>query len=297
MRSLIQGFAMDERVATRSTIGERINGALRRFAQVPQAYVGALIVTFIVVVAIVAPWIAPYDPTTSDWTSIRQRPSWLHPFGTDELGRDILSRVIYGTRASLLAGTIPVALAVCVGVPLGLIAGYFGGWVDMIMSRITEALLACPFLVLAIALGAFLGPSLENAMLAIAISATPIFVRLARGQALSLKQEDYVDAARAIGATHWRILAFHLLPNCAPPLLVHATLTMAIAVLTEASLAFLGLGQLPPDPSWGSMLDSARQFLSDAPWMAVWPGLAIILAVVGFNLLGDGLRDVLEPRK
>jgi peptide/nickel transport system permease protein len=240
--------------------------------------------------------LAPYSPISSDWDAVRQAPSAAHWFGTDDLGRDVLSRVIYGSRASLMAGLISVSIAVAIGLPLGLVAGYFGGIVDSVVARCADALLACPFLVLAIALAAFLGPSLENAMIAIGISATPIFIRLTRGQALAVKTEDYILAVQSLGVSHTRIILSHVLPNVTAPIVVQVTITMAVAVLAEASLAFLGLGQAPPAPSWGSMLDAARQFLSDAPWMAVWPGLAIVVVVMGFNLLGDGLNDALDPR-
>jgi peptide/nickel transport system permease protein len=183
-----------------------------------------------------------------------------------------------------------------IGIPLGLAAGYLGGWLDALISRITDAMLACPFLILAIALAAFLGPSLGNAMIAIGVTATPIFVRLTRGQVLQVKSEDYVEAARAVGNPHWRIAVRHVLPNVLPQLLVQATLTIATAIIAEASLSFLGLGQQPPAPSWGSMLNAAQRFLTNAPWMAVFPGLAIFLTVLSFNLLGDGLRDALDPR-
>src|SRR5213079_3277782 len=221
-------------------------------------------------------------------------PSAQHWFGTDDLGRDILARVIYGARASLMAGAISVGIALSIGVPLGLVAGYRGGFADALISRITDAMLACPFLILAIALAAFLGPSLGNAMIAIGISTTPIFVRLTRGQVMRV--EDYVEAARAMGNPRWRIALFHILPNIMPALLVQATLSIAAAIIAEAALSFLGLGQQPPAPSWGSMLNSAQRFLTQAPWMAIWPGLAIFLAVLSFNLVGDGLRDALDPR-
>jgi peptide/nickel transport system permease protein len=217
--------------------------------------------------------------------------------GTDDLGRDVMSRMIWGAQASLLAGVISVAIAMAVGVPLGIVAGYFGGWADAVISRCTEALLAAPFLILAIALAAFLGPSLTNAMIAIGISATPPFIRLTRGQVLNVKVEDYVDSARAIGLPTRLILSRYILPNVLPPILVQATLTIATAIIAEASLSFLGLGQQPPAPSWGSMLNTAKNFLNQAPWMALWPGISIFFVVLGFNLLGDGLRDALDPRE
>ncbi|WP_046862505.1 ABC transporter permease [Microvirga massiliensis] len=270
--------------------------ALRRLAHRKGAMVALGIIVLIILVAIFAPLIAPYDPAQQSWSAVRKAPSAAHWFGTDEVGRDILSRIIYGARASLSAGVISVAIAIAVGVPLGLLAGYVGGLLDGLISRLTDAMLACPFLILAIALAAFLGPSLGNAMIAIGITATPIFVRLTRGQVLSVRSEDYVEAARAIGNPHWRIAVRHILPNVLPQLLVQATLTIAAAVIAEASLSFLGLGQQPPAPSWGFMLNAAQRFLTNAPWMAVWPGLAIFITVLSFNLLGDGLRDALDPR-
>ncbi|GHA29874.1 ABC transporter permease [Devosia pacifica] len=270
---------------------------IRRALSHPSTIIGGTLVLFFCLVAIFAPLIAPFDPTASNWGLVRQAPSAAHWFGTDDLGRDVLSRVIYGARASLAAGIIAVAIAIALGVPLGLIAGYFGGIVDMVISRITDALLAVPFLVLAIALAAFLGASLQNAMIAIGVSATPIFIRLTRGQVLSIRNEDYVTAVRALGVRDRHIIMSHILPNVLAPIVVQGTITMAVAVLAEASLAFLGLGQRPPAPSWGSMLDISRQFLTEAPWMSVWPGVAIIAVVLGFNLLGDGLNDTLTPQQ
>jgi peptide/nickel transport system permease protein len=261
------------------------------------AMVGASIVVVFVVLALLAPLLPIADPAGTDWGAIRKPPSMTAPMGTDEIGRDILSRMIWGAQASLLAGVVSVMIAVVVGVPFGLIAGYFGGWTDSIISRCTEALLAMPFLILAIALAAFLGPSLTNAMIAIGLSAVPIFIRLTRGQVLAVKTEDYVEGARAIGLGHIPIMLRYILPNVVPPILVQATLTIATAIIAEASLSFLGLGQQPPAPSWGSMLNTAKNFLSQAPWMAVWPGAAIFLVVIGFNLMGDGLRDALDPRE
>jgi peptide/nickel transport system permease protein len=191
---------------------------------------------------------------------------------------------------------VSVSISLALGVPIGMLAGYLGRWVDAVISRITDAMLACPFLILAIALAAFLGPSLSNAMIAIGISATPIFIRLTRAQVLSAKAEDYVEAARALGNPHWRIALRHIFPNIVPPLIVQATLAIAAAVIAEASLSFLGLGQQPPAPSWGSMLNTARNYVDQAPWMAIWPGVSIFLLVLSFNLLGDGLRDALDPR-
>lgn len=260
------------------------------------AVIGLAIVLFFILLAVFAPWIAPYDPVASDWMGVRQAPSAAHWMGTDDLGRDVLSRIIFGARASLLAGFIAVSIAIVAGLPLGLVAGYFGGWIDALISRCTDALLACPFLVLAIALAAFLGASLQNAMIAIGISAMPIFIRLVRGQVLSIKNEDFVTAARGQGMRDRAIIVSHIVPNVVTPVVVQATITMAVAILAEASLAFLGLGQRPPAASWGSMLDTARQFMTDAPWMSIWPGLAIILIVLGFNLLGDGLNDALNQK-
>jgi len=270
--------------------------ALRRLMKRRGAMVGLAIVIFFVLLALFAPWIAPHDPLQTSWSAIRKAPSAAYLFGSDEIGRDVLSRVIWGARASLLAGLVSVCISLSLGVPIGLAAGYLGGWTDTLISRITDAMLACPFLILAIALAAFLGPSLTNAMIAIGISATPVFVRLTRGQVLAVKVEDYIEAARAVGNPHLRIALRHILPNIVAPVIVQATLAIAAAVIAEASLSFLGLGQQPPAPSWGSMLNTARNYVDQAPWMAIWPGVSIFLLVLSFNLLGDGLRDALDPR-
>jgi peptide/nickel transport system permease protein len=209
----------------------------------------------------------------------------------------VLSRVVFGARASLLAGVVSVLISLTIGVPVGLLAGYAGGRTDMLISRLTDAVLACPFLILAIALAAFLGPSLTNAMIAIGVSATPVFIRLTRGQTLAVKAEEFILAARAIGNPPWRVALLHVLPNVAPALIVQATLAIAAAVIAEASLSFLGLGQQPPAPSWGSMLNTAKNYIDNAPWMAVWPGISIFVLVLSFNLVGDGLRDALDPRQ
>jgi peptide/nickel transport system permease protein len=271
--------------------------ALQNLLERPSAVIGLTIILLFALMAIFAPYVAPYDPIATSWSLVRKAPSSAHWFGTDELGRDIMSRIIYGTRASLLAGVISISIAISIGVPLGLLAGYRGGFIDALISRITDAMLACPALILAIALAAFLGPSLTNAMIAIGITATPIFIRLTRGQAINVKVENYIEAAEAIGNSSVRIALRHVLPNVIPALLVQITLSIAAAIIAEAALSFLGLGQQPPAPSWGSMLNSAQRFLVSAPWMAFWPGLSIFLIVMSFNLLGDGLRDALDPRE
>ena len=270
--------------------------ALRRLLRRRAALVGLAVVLFFIALAVLAPLAAPYDPLVTDWRAVRKPPSALHLFGTDDLGRDVLARVIWGTRASLVAGLASVSLALAIAVPLGLLSGYLGGVVDGLLMRMIDAMLAIPFLVLAIALAAFLGPSLVNAMIAIGVVQTPVFMRLTRVQALAIAHEDYIEAARAVGNPHSRIVLRHILPNILAPILVQATLAVAAAIIAEASLSFLGLGQQPPTPSWGSMLNTASHFLSQAPWMAVWPGLAIFSLVLSFNLLGDGLRDALDPR-
>jgi peptide/nickel transport system permease protein len=270
--------------------------ALRRLRKRRGAMVGLALIVLFVAMALLASWISPHDPLATSWSAVRKAPSAQYWFGTDELGRDVFSRVIWGARASLLAGLVSVGISLAIGVPIGLAAGYLGGWVDMLISRVTDAMLACPFLILAIALAAFLGPSLTNAMIAIGVAATPAFIRLTRGQVLTIKVEDYVEAARAVGNSHLRIALRHIFPNVVAPLIVQATLAIAAAVIAEASLSFLGLGQQPPAPSWGSMLNTAKNYVDNAPWMAIWPGLSIFLLVLSFNLLGDGLRDALDPR-
>ncbi|WP_017799719.1 ABC transporter permease [Winslowiella toletana] len=272
------------------------NRVVKKFLANKSAMAGAIIVLLFVLLALLAPWLAPFDPIKANFLAVRKPPSELYWLGTDELGRDILSRMIWGARTSLLAGCISVLIAILIGVPLGLVAGYWQGIWDGVISRFIEALLACPFLILAIALGAFLGPSLGNAMIAIGLSAMPIFARLTRGQVIAIRNEEYIDGARAIGLPDRWIVLRYVLPNVMSPILVQATLAIASAIITEASLSFLGLGQQPPDPSWGAMLNTAKGYLEQAPWMSIFPGIAIFLTVQGFNLLGDGLRDALDPR-
>jgi peptide/nickel transport system permease protein len=270
--------------------------AVRRLVKRRAAMVGLGIVVFFILLAISAPLVSPYDPLATSWAAVRKPPSWAHPFGTDDIGRDVLARIIWGSRASLLAGLVSVMLALAVGVPIGLVSGYVAGALDATVMRLIDAMLAIPFLILAIALAAFLGPSLTNAMIAIGITQMPIFARMTRGQVLQVKHEDYIEAARAVGNRQTRIVLRHILPNIVPPLLVQATLATATAIIAEASLSFLGLGQQPPYPSWGSMLNTAKNFMAQAPWMAIWPGLAIFSLVLSLNLFGDGLRDALDPR-
>lgn len=272
-------------------------GVLVRLSRNLSALIGGAIVLAFVLMAVLAPLLPIADPLKSNFLAIRKPPSELYWFGTDELGRDQVSRLFFGAQASLLAGIVSVVIALAIGIPFGLLAGWYGGWIDAAISRVTEAMLACPFLILAIAFAAVLGPSLTNAMIAIGLSAVPIFVRLVRAQVLSVKAEDFVEGARAVGARDLRIVLRHILPNILSPIVVQSTLFMAQAIILEAALSFLGLGQQPPAPSWGQMLNVAKNFMEQAPWMSVAPGICIFLAVLGFNLLGDGLRDVLDPKE
>jgi peptide/nickel transport system permease protein len=270
--------------------------AVRRFLARRVAVGGLAVIVLFIAVAAFAPLVAPYDPIATSWSAIRKAPSIAHWMGTDENGRDVLSRIIFGARASLLAGVVSVLIAAGIGVPAGLLAGFAGRWIDAVLSRVVDAMLACPFLILAIALAAFLGPDLTNAMIAIGVSTAPRFMRVARAATLDAASNEYVEAARSIGNPAWRVAVRHVLPNIFPPVLVQGTLSIAQAIIAEASLSFLGLGQQPPDPSWGSMLNAAQRFLTQAPWLAVFPGLAIFLCVLSFNLVGDGLRDAVDPR-
>jgi len=262
--------------------------AWRRAARRPPALAGATVVLLYVLLALGAPWIAPADPLRTDWSQIRKAPSAAHPLGTDDLGRDVLSRVIWGTRISMQAGVFSILLAIVVGVPAGLVAGFYRGAFDQLIMRLTDAWLSFPFLIL--------GPSLTNATLAIGVAATPTYIRLTRGLVLGSREEDFVQGARALGAGDLRVMGRHILPNIASALLVQATVSIPGAIIAEAILSFLGLGVQPPSPSWGTMLNAAQQFLESAPWMAWWPGLAIFSLTLSFNLAGDGLRDWLDPK-
>ncbi|HEV7132306.1 MAG TPA: ABC transporter permease [Gaiellaceae bacterium] len=268
----------------------------KRFLRRPMAVAGLIVVVVFVVIAIFAPWIAPYGAGATDFNALLAHPSAKHLLGTDELGRDVLSRIFWGARASMQVGFLSTMLAMAIAVPIGMVAGYYRGWVDTVIARLTDVLLAFPFLILAVGLAAILGPSLLNATLALGIGAIPGFVRIARGETLALREEDYVPAAIVNGANDATIIFRHILPNMTSTLLVQATVTIPGAIVGEAVLSFLGLGVQPPTPSWGVMLQDAQSYLAQAPRLAVFPGLAIVFAALAFNVLGDGLRDVLDPR-
>jgi peptide/nickel transport system permease protein len=259
--------------------------------------VGLAIVLLFIVSAIFSPQIAPYSPIASDLSLYVTPPTNAHPLGTDDVGRDVLSRIIYGTRISLQVSLFSTAIGLVIGVAVGMASGFYGGIIDTLIMRITDIFLAFPLLLLAIALVAALGPNQNSAFIALGIVTWPYIARLARGQALSLKNYEYITASRALGASNTRILFVHMLPNMLTPLIVYATLNIANIILAESALSFLGLGAQPPTPSWGSMLADTRSFLLSAPWLPTYPGLAIFFASLGFNLLGDGLRDALDVKQ
>ncbi len=270
--------------------------AARSFAKNKTALIGLCLVVFFVLLALVAPLIAPFDYKAQVLSDRLKPPSGEHWFGTDDLGRDIFSRVIYGARISLWVGLLSVVGSIVIGTLLGIIAGFYGKWVDMIISRVFDILLAFPGILLAIAIVAILGPSLQNALYAIAIVNVPTYGRLVRSRVLSLRQEEFITAARALGANDGRILFKHILPNSLTPIIVQGTLGVATAIIEAAGLGFLGLGAQPPDPEWGKMLSDSRQFIQTAPWTVIFPGLCILLTSLGFNLMGDGLRDTFDPK-
>jgi peptide/nickel transport system permease protein len=285
--------AIDIAVAPRVRTRRRM---LRRLGRRPLAVGGLVVATLFVLGAIFAPLVAPYDPADTNFSAVLQSPSAAHIMGTDDLGRDVFSRVVFGARASLEAGVLATLLAMIVAVPLGLVAGYYRGWWDPVISRFTDVVLAFPFLIIAVGLAAIFGPSLRNVVIALGLTAIPWIVRVTRGEALALREQEFVRAAIANGAGDGTILARHVLPNMAGTLLVQATVWIPQAIIGEAVLSFLGLGVQPPTPSWGSMLSAAQPFISLDAWLALFPGLAIFLATLSFNLLGDGLRDILDPR-
>ncbi len=272
------------------------------FAQSRGAVIGLVIFVLLIIIAIIAPVLSPHDPVEQYKTSFLVPPMWEAGgspdfiLGTDPVGRDVLSRLIHGSRFSLLIGFIVVALALSTGVVVGLLAGYFGGWVDAVIMRIMDLLLAFPYLLLALVLVTILGPGLSNAMLALAIALLPFFARLTRASVMAEKNRDYVTSARVAGAGHLRLMLVTILPNCLAPLIVQATLSFSDAVLGAAALGFLGLGAQPPTPEWGTMLATAREFILRAPWVVTFPGLCILVTVLSINLIGDGLRDALDPK-
>lgn len=261
------------------------------------AVFGLAVLALVVVAAVLGETVAPYDPIRVDVPERLQGPSLQHPFGTDNLGRDVFSRVIVGARVSLQVGFIAVSISLLLGVLIGLVAGYFAGGLDSVLMRAMDVLFAFPFVLLAIAILAALGPGITNAMIAIGIVYTPIFARIARGSTLTVKQDVFVVAARSIGASDARIIRRHVLPNVTAPLIVQTSLSLAFAILAEAALSFLGLGVQPPDPAWGRMLAEGREFVRQAPWMGIFPGVAIFFTVMSFNFVGDGLRDALDPKQ
>ena len=268
-------------------------GAIRRQRL---AMTGFVLIVFFAIVAIIGPAVAPHGSTEQFTKDRMQSPNWAYPFGTDEFGRDILSRLLYGARISFKVGLIAVGIAGTFGIVFGMLAGYFRGWADNVITLLMDIIYAFPAVLLAIAFITLRGNGLTNAMIAIAVVYTPPFVRVVRGAVLTVRNTAYVEAARAAGNSTPRILAIHVFPNITAPLIVQTSLSFAFAILSEAALAFLGLGNKPPAPSWGSMVSSSYGFLQLAPWAAIFPGVAIALTVLGFNLLGDGLRDALDPR-
>jgi peptide/nickel transport system permease protein len=268
----------------------------RRLYANRMSMVGLFLILFMIVMALAAPLVAPQDPIAMTLDDQFQAPSRAHLLGTDDFGRDVLSRIIYGARLSLKVGLISVSISLIVGALIGLVSGYFGGWLDIVIQRFMEIMLAFPELILALAIMAILGPSLRNAMIAIGIASIPVYTRVTRGQVLSLREKEYVEAARAAGAGHSRLIFRHILPNTMSPLMVIATLGIAGAILTASGLSFIGLGAQPPSPEWGAMLASGREYLRHEWWIATFPGIFIALTVLGFNLFGDGLRDALDPR-
>jgi peptide/nickel transport system permease protein len=273
---------------------------LRRTVRVmsdrPVVVAGAVVIVLVVIMAVFAPFLAPYDYNDQNLIDHLQAPSGTHWLGTDALGRDVLSRLIYGTQISLLVGIVAVSLAGAVGMALGLIAGYFGGWVSNIIMRFIDALLALPPMILMLAIAAMMGGGLLTVLISIGVAMMPTYCRLMNGQVISLKQNDYVTAARAGGAGNLRTMFTHLLPNSLPPLLVLLSVNLGTAILMEASLSYLGIGILPPTPTWGNMTQAGQQYLLNLPWMSIAPGIAIMLLVLAFNMVGDGLRDALDPR-
>ena len=292
---------LNERIRTGRTEGRSYRSsllldAIQRLLRDKLAILGMVIMVLFLLTALFAPLLAPYDPIVQTLRDRRQPPSREHLLGTDDLGRDILSRIIFGTRKSLQVGVLSVTLAILVGAFIGALAGYLGGWFDTLLMRLMDILMAFPSLLLAIAIVTILGPGLLNMLYAIAIVSIPVYARIVRASVLSVKSEDYILAAHALGTRGSRVLLRHVLPNCLTPLIVQGTLGIGTAILDAAGLSFLGLGAQPPTPEWGAMLGQGRYAVFSAPHIVIFPGVAIMLTVLGFNLLGDGLRDALDPR-
>lgn len=280
----------------RSPRMERWSSFYKQIQKNKMAMIGGYIILFYIIVAIFAPLIAPYDPLEMNLLNKLQPPSLENWMGTDDKGRDVLSRLIYGSQLSLTVGVVSVAIGAFVGIILGLVSGYYGKMVDTVIMRFIDVLLAFPGILLALAIISALGPDLINVMIAVGVFSIPTFARIVRGSTLSTKKMEYVDAIRALGATDFKIMFVHILPNIMSPIIVQGTLRLATAILTAAGLSFLGMGAQPPSPEWGAMLSSGRNFLWNAPHLATFPGLAIAIIVMGLNMFGDGLRDALDPR-
>lgn len=290
---------LEQQTGLGQVIGPRLEQLRQFWSILSRNYItvcGLGIIVIMISLAALAPYIAPYSYETMILADRLQSPNTKHLFGTDQFGRDVLSRMLYGARASLIVGLGGVAIATAFGVLLGAASGFYSKWVDEIIMRIMDILLAFPYIVLAVALMAMVGPSLRNIIIVIGITRTPRFARVTRGSVLALKEMDFVTAARALGQKEWRILARHILPNCLTPIVIMVSLSVATAILTESALSFLGLGIQPPQSSWGTMIADGRRFMLDAPWIATLPGIAISLTILGYNLFGDGLRDALDPK-
>lgn len=287
---------MDELSETRLAGDGQLGRVWKQLLRRKAALAGAALVFLLLVTAVAAPWLAPYDYADQNLDLVLHPPSLAHPLGTDDFGRDVLSRIVYGSRISLSVGTVAVGIGAGLGVLLGAAAGYLGGWVDHLVVALIDIAWSFPTILLAIALVAVLRPGLTSAMIALGLVTWPSYARVMRGQILGLREKEFAEAGRAMGASSWRILFRHLVPNALAPIIVMATLGMADAIIVESTLSYLSLGAQPPLPSWGSMLNAGRTFMYRAPWLTIFPGLAILFTVLGFNLFGDALRDALDPR-
>jgi ABC-type dipeptide/oligopeptide/nickel transport system permease subunit len=297
MKTLPSGPPVQATKTSATFVRRRTDGAVRRLVRSPKGRFGLLVLLLLVIVALLAPWIAPYNPNEVHLLDQFASPSANHFFGADEIGRDVLSRLMYSTRPALVAGVVTVALAACVGAVTGLLAGYRAGAVDVLLMRVWDMLLAFPAIFLAIGIVSVLGPGWINAILAIAILNMPVFSRLVRASTLSVRNRDFVAAAYATGCSDARIMLRHVFPSCVAPLVVQMAIAVPDAILIEATLSFLGLGSQPPEPSWGNMLSAAQGYLYRSPWYALFPGLAITIVVVGMNFFADGLQDALDPSR